>query len=263
MLFARYGLPKVLITDNGPPFNAAEFGKLMEFCGTQHITSSPHFPQANGESERAVQVAKRILEQDDPVFALLNYRVTPHLSTGYSPAQLLMGRMLRSRVPMLEKNLVPKWPDSNEVRQNDNEAKTSYAYYYDKKHGARPLTTLSPGEMVRVKTDDCKTWSSPREVVVEHSSPRSYWVKNDQGKVQRRNRCQLQVIPDSPKTNGQSVNEPVKESSMSFPSTDIGEPARSLSQNESGMTSKCASPKQVTTTTRSGRQVKPVVKMSL
>uniref|UniRef100_A0A3B3RKB0 Uncharacterized protein n=1 Tax=Paramormyrops kingsleyae TaxID=1676925 RepID=A0A3B3RKB0_9TELE len=65
----------------------------------------------NGEAERAVQTIKNLLKKArDPYRALLAYRATP-LSNGYSPAQLLMGRRLRTTVPTLSENLRPSLPD--------------------------------------------------------------------------------------------------------------------------------------------------------
>lgn len=39
---------------------------------------------------------------------LFNYRITPHSTTGISPSELLMGRMLRSRFDLLKPNIATR-----------------------------------------------------------------------------------------------------------------------------------------------------------
>ena len=80
-MFSCWGISDELITDNGPQFSAREFKEFADEYGFTHTTSSPYFAQANGEAERAVQTAKKILNQPKPDIALMNYRATEHSAT--------------------------------------------------------------------------------------------------------------------------------------------------------------------------------------
>ena len=91
-LFAKYGIPEEVVSENGPQFASQEFGDFAKEYNIFHTTNSPHFPQSNGYAERAVQTAKRLLKNSiDLHMALLLYRSTPLPWCGLSPAQLLMG----------------------------------------------------------------------------------------------------------------------------------------------------------------------------
>ena len=98
-VFARWGIPVTVISDNGPQFGSQEFARFAHEYGFEHVTTSPHYPQANGAVERAVQTAKAIVSQDEPHLGLMIYRSTVCPSTGYSPAELIMGRKIRTTLP--------------------------------------------------------------------------------------------------------------------------------------------------------------------
>ena len=83
------------------------------------MTSSPGFPQSNGEAERAVQIAKKILRQDDIFLGMMTYRATPVAATGKSLAQIMTQREMKTRLPCLDRNLYPKNPARTGIRKQD------------------------------------------------------------------------------------------------------------------------------------------------
>ena len=161
-----------------------------------------------------MQTAKKILIQEDPFLALLTYRATPIEATGVSLAQLIMGRQIRTTIPVLPQILTPAWPDLDQVAENDKRAKTTYRYYYDRHHGAKPLGMLKPEDTVLMKTGTEKTWSRPGTVNTAGASPRSYIVTTSDGASYRRNRHHLQctnavpIPPPPPVPDDESNDNP-------------------------------------------------------
>ena len=142
-IFARFGIPLEVVSDNGPQFASTEFRSFAAKYDFLHVTTSPFLPNANGEAERAVQSAKRILQQEDPWLSLLIYRDTVIAAAGYIPAQLMLGRHVRTTLPTLPSSLMPHWPNPDDVRQKDQETKSSYSHDYDRRHGVRFLPSLA------------------------------------------------------------------------------------------------------------------------
>ena len=99
-VFARLGLPKQIVTDNGPQFVSEEFETFLKANGIRHIQMARYHPATNGAVEHLVQTLKQALragaqsgmgkEQMLSSF-LLWYRNTPHATTGVSPSSLLFG----------------------------------------------------------------------------------------------------------------------------------------------------------------------------
>ena len=63
-LFATHGIPDIVISDNGPCFSAVPFPEFATKYGFVQTTSSPRFPQANREVERAVKTVKGLLKKN-------------------------------------------------------------------------------------------------------------------------------------------------------------------------------------------------------
>lgn len=188
-IFATHGIPDVVVSDNGPQFASSEFQNFTkEFCFT-HTTSSPRYPQANGEAERAVQTIKGLLRKaSDPYIALLLYRATP-LQNGLAPCQLLMGRRLNTKLPSLDQSLRPQIPNVPLLQEKEQRYRENQRQYYNKRHAASPSPELNAGDAVHIKDLD-----RPGIVATQHHNPRSYVVNTDQGVV-RRNRTHLVSTP--------------------------------------------------------------------
>ena len=89
----RHGIPETIISDNEPQYASHEFATFVSSYNFQHITSSLLLPQSNGQVERTIQTATRLLKNVEyPYMALLTYRTTPLTWCKLSPTQLLMGR---------------------------------------------------------------------------------------------------------------------------------------------------------------------------
>ena len=78
-VFARYGIPEVVRSDNGPQYDSAEFAKFAKDWEFKHVTSSPLYAQSNGEAERAVQTAKNLLQKESDLRKLFLH-IDPHPS---------------------------------------------------------------------------------------------------------------------------------------------------------------------------------------
>nr|XP_054590599.1 uncharacterized protein K02A2.6-like [Nothobranchius furzeri] len=148
VIFARLGMPECLVTDNGLQFASSDFSSFAQDYGFRHVTSSPRYSQSNGEAERVVRTVKQLLSKSpDPQRALLAYRAMP-LAHGLSPAQLLMGRRIRSTVPTTAQALNPAWPNLGAFRKRDKELKERQKNLFDRRHKAKDLPVLIPGQKV-------------------------------------------------------------------------------------------------------------------
>ena len=111
-LFATFGLPQQVVSDNGPQFTSSEFAMFLKNNGVKHIKSSPYHPSTNGLAERFVRTLKNAMRSSDckePHQKLMNfllcYRTTPHSTTNELPCKLFLQRKLRTRLDLLRPDL--------------------------------------------------------------------------------------------------------------------------------------------------------------
>ena len=193
MTFSRHGIPDTLVTDNGPQYSSQEFSEFDKSYDFKHQTSSPYHPQGNGKAEHAVRTIKSLLKDcSDPHLALLSYRTTPLPFCNHSPAQLLMGRRLRSPIPTLAQALAPNWPDLNKFREVDDKYKLKIKKQYDRRHRVRELPVLD--DEVPVYISGGRSISAIPDNVVQSAGERSHQVQTPNG-LSRHNRSHLHERP--------------------------------------------------------------------
>ncbi|GAA6090301.1 uncharacterized protein K02A2.6-like [Tachysurus ichikawai] len=167
-VFARYGCPEVLVTDNGPQFFYIEFAQFAQDYDFTHVTS-PCYPHSNGEAERAIRTVKSLLAKE---------------------GQLLMGRRIRTPVPVSPEQLQPQWPDLDKFREKDIALKLQQEQTFNRRHRTQTLPSLQPGQNVWIKPTSTKG-----TVVNTSTTPHSYEVETLYGRRLRRNSSHLRKVP--------------------------------------------------------------------
>lgn len=132
-IFGLLGIPRIIVSDNGPQFTSADFTEFLKLQGVKfHKRTAPYHPATNGQAERYVQTVKKTLEtmnatvstmQDCINKFLLQYHKAPHPTTGEAPSKLFLGRPIRSKLDSVipyQQN-VPKSPTSKFRKFSVNE----------------------------------------------------------------------------------------------------------------------------------------------
>lgn len=106
-IFARYGIPKVVISNNSPQYSSYHFATFAKKWDFKHIMSSPRYPQSNGMAEQTVQTVKKLIKKalqngQHLYLALLNFRTSPTVDGCPSPAFRLMQRNPRTLLPSVK-----------------------------------------------------------------------------------------------------------------------------------------------------------------
>ncbi|XP_025674231.1 uncharacterized protein [Arachis hypogaea] len=100
-IITRFGIPEVVISDNGTQFSDKKFREFLEGLHISHRFSSVEHPQTNGQVESAnkiiVKGLKKRLDEAKGIWAdelgsvLWSYRTTPQTTTGETPFRLTYG----------------------------------------------------------------------------------------------------------------------------------------------------------------------------
>lgn len=133
-IFARFGYPRVIVSDNGPQFTSKLFNEFCTDNNVKHIKSFPYHPKSNGLAERTVRTFKTrysASKQDNLDFDtrltrfLLSYRTTVHSATHRTPADILMGRQIHTKLSLLKPNIQSvvedKWTKDEHIKNKPME----------------------------------------------------------------------------------------------------------------------------------------------
>ena len=211
-IFARHGIPHIVVSDNGPCFSSREWKKFAEQYEFHHVTSSPLYAQSNGQAEKGVHILKQLLKKaedsnSDPYLALLSYRASP-LQSGHSPAELLMNRKIRTTLPSYSNKRKTK--KQAKLENKLQKQKMKQKIFYDE--SAKPLPSLTSNDSVRL--EDAEGWTT-KGTVLQEIAPRSFTVRTEDGQVLRRNRRSLLKTPPAHvETNNVHSEPPVNTPNM-------------------------------------------------
>lgn len=134
-LFASYGFPDKLVSDNGPQFVSEEFRHFMQGNGIRHIRCAPYHPASNGLVERFVRTFKEAMKagKNDRLPLthrlenfLFTYRTTPYATTQRTPCSLFLSRTVRTRLDLLRPNLEDRVTAKQTVQKGEHDSSTKH-----------------------------------------------------------------------------------------------------------------------------------------
>ena len=173
-IFATYGTPRRVESDNGPPFNSKEFNEFAMQEGFQHHRVTPLHPRANGEAERFMQTLNKTeqiaslqgkdrLERRNAIQdMLISYRSTPHPATGVTPYEAMRGATVRIKLDYIDPETKKSEKDDT-IDQRDSEYKQKMK---QQREGRKTREgRLLQGDYVLVTQPKKNKWSTPYEPV--------------------------------------------------------------------------------------------------
>ncbi|CAC5415744.1 unnamed protein product [Mytilus coruscus] len=197
-IFSRNGMPSRIVSDNGPQFTSQEFENFMQLNGIKHTRSAPYHPSTNGLAERFVQTFKQALKSSSNDSGTVSKKLaqflsanrnTKHSTTNETPAKLMIGRDLKTRMNLLRPNI------ENQVQIKQKEMCDRRKIYQRE---------FKDGQSVVVRDYSDKNKWTPGTISTK-TGPVSYRVQVDPTTIWRRHADQ--IIDSNISSTEQSISE--------------------------------------------------------
>ena len=190
-IFATHGLPTVLKSDNGPPYNSKQYIRYLEALGIRPEFSTPHWPQGNAEAERFMQPLGKALKtaqaqgrpwQQELNRFLLHYRTAPHSTTGVSLSELLFNRTVKGKLPIIHKpNVLNK---HKQACENDALRQQYNKQYADNRRNAKQSDIKVGDSVIRQQRSNILSTnfsSMPYTIITKHNP--TVTARNNNGRT--------------------------------------------------------------------------------
>lgn len=224
-VFGREGFPAFMRSDNGPPFNSTEYRQYCAQRGIQTVFSTPLFPQQNGLVENYMKLVNRAMSSatnngtkfTEELQAAVNaHNAAAHSVTGIPPEEVMMGRKIKRRLPLLDYQRADYNNDTLDAK--DRKAKLLGKEREDARRGARECR-VKPGDTVIVERQNKLKGESrfdhQRYTVLEEVNGSLTLSRN--GQILKRHVTQTKKVgewrnlDDDEISSGTAVDEPEKE----------------------------------------------------
>ena len=182
-IYCDFGLPKRILSDNGPCFKSFEF---IDFHAKLNISvekSSAYNHNSVGSVERMVQTIKQIMAKnaDEAWLAMLIFRATDIPGLNKSPGEILNGRKYRTGLPVID----IRTKDSEMEIEKLSENRTKLASSHGTKGKELPKIPVGTEILYEFNPDSDKNkrpkWC--KGTVMDRLNPRKYQILTDSDRV--------------------------------------------------------------------------------
>ena len=157
------------------------------------MTGSLRYTQSNVQVEHALWTIKGMLNKsNDPYLAVFSYRATSYPWCGRSPAEVCVGRNVRSTVPQAKFLLIPQCSYLPKFRKENADFKQIQKVQFDSQHWVSEQDSIPDSSDVWVMSESDIV---PGIVVSAGENPRSYIIETPTMQVLR-NRAHLHVLSE-------------------------------------------------------------------